>query len=78
MPTWEYRVIELGDEVEDGAGRVAEYEQILNELGEEGWGARVGHRDRVHRRVGPRRDGHPLRHHRRLPEAGEALAFARG
>jgi hypothetical protein len=37
MARWEYRVIELGDEVEDGAGRVAEYESILNELGEEGW-----------------------------------------
>ena len=37
MPKWEYRVIELGDEVEDGAGRVSEYQDILNGLGEEGW-----------------------------------------
>ncbi len=37
MARWEYRVIELGDEVEDGAGRVAEYEAILNEMGDDGW-----------------------------------------
>ena len=78
MPTWEYRVIELGDEVEDGAGRVAEYEQILNELGEEGWELVSVTETEYNRRVGPRRDGHPLRHHRRLPEAGEALALREG
>ncbi len=37
MPKWEYRVIELGDEIEDGADRVAGYEELMNDLGEAGW-----------------------------------------
>ncbi len=37
MARWEYRVIELGDVVEDDEDRVTEYEVLLNELGEDGW-----------------------------------------
>ena len=37
MPSWEYRVIDLGLEVEDSEDRISEYEEILNEMGEDGW-----------------------------------------
>ncbi|MDE2802704.1 MAG: DUF4177 domain-containing protein [Chloroflexota bacterium] len=37
MPRWEYRVIDLGDEVDDDADRTAGYQDVLNEMGEDGW-----------------------------------------
>lgn len=37
MPSWEYRVIDLGLEVEDSEDRISDYEEILNEMGEDGW-----------------------------------------
>ena len=37
MPRWEYRVIDLGADVEDNPDRVSEYEDVLNEMGEDGW-----------------------------------------
>lgn len=37
MPRWEYRVIDLGAEVEDSPDRVSDYQDLLNSLGDEGW-----------------------------------------
>lgn len=37
MPRWEYRVIDLGAEVEDSPDRVSDYQDLLNALGDEGW-----------------------------------------
>ena len=37
MAKWEYRVIDLGAEVDDSPDRVSDYQDMLNSLGDEGW-----------------------------------------
>ena len=37
MARWEYRVIDLGAEVEDSPDRVSDYQDLLNAMGDEGW-----------------------------------------